>query len=86
MTDPGFIASIERYAHLLDVVRKRLTSRQFDPSIPVPREHIEMVLEAPRRAPSGANAQPWHHIVTDPMVKGQIADCCDWQGGSARSA
>ncbi len=64
-----------RYDHLMDVVRNRMTSRQFQPDVPVPREHIEMVLEAARHAPSGANAQPWHYIVvTDPAVKRQIAD------------
>ncbi len=71
----GFAASLERYEQLMDVVRNRLTSRQFDPQVRIPREHIEMVLEAARHAPSGANAQPWHYIVvTDPAVKRQIAD------------
>ena len=41
----------------------------------MPRAHVEMVLEAARHAPSGANAQPWHFIVvSDPDVKRQIAD------------
>jgi nitroreductase len=70
-----FTANLARYEQLMAVVRQRLTSRQFDPQIAVPREHIEMVLEAARHAPSGANAQPWHYIVvTDPAVKRQIAD------------
>ena len=67
--------NLGRYEQLMDVVRSRLTSRQFDPKVPVPREHFEMVLEAARHAPSGANAQPWHYIVvTDPEVKRKIAD------------
>jgi nitroreductase len=67
--------NLQRYEQLMDVIRNRLTSRQFNPSIPVPREHIEMVLEAARHAPSGANAQPWHYIVvTDPEAKRRIAD------------
>jgi nitroreductase len=67
--------NLQRYEQLMDVIRNRLTSRQFNPSIPVPREHIEMVLEAARHAPSGANAQPWHYIVvTDPEAKRKIAD------------
>jgi nitroreductase len=71
----GFAANLERYERLMEVVRNRLTSRQFDPDVPVPREHIEMVLEAARHAPSGANAQPWHYIVvTEPAVKRRIAD------------
>ena len=41
----------------------------------MPIEHFEMVLEAARHAPSGANAQPWHYIVIrDPEVKHKIAD------------
>ncbi len=73
---PGnFIPNIARYDALMDVMRNRMTSRQFRPDIAVPREHIEMVLEAARHAPSGANAQPWHFlVVTDPDVKRRIAD------------
>jgi nitroreductase len=70
-----FTANIDRYQALMDVVRSRMTTRAFRPDIAVPREHIEMVLEAARHAPSGANAQPWHYIVvTDAAVKKQIAD------------
>jgi 5,6-dimethylbenzimidazole synthase len=71
----AFKANVARYEALMDVVRNRLTSRAFRPDVAVPREHIEMVLEAARHAPSGANAQPWHYIVvTDPGVKKKIAD------------
>jgi len=74
-TNKPFAATQARYDALMDVVRGRMTSRQFSPDIPVPREHIEMVLEAARHAPSGANAQPWHYVVvTDPAVKKRIAD------------
>jgi nitroreductase len=70
-----FTPDLARYEALMDVVRNRLTTRAFRPDVPVPREHIEMVLEAARHAPSGANAQPWHYIVvTDPAVKQKIAD------------
>ena len=71
----GFVPDVARYEQLMGVVRQRLTSRQFNPAVPVPREHIEMVLEAARHGPSGANAQPRHYIaVTDPAVKKKIAD------------
>ena len=64
-----------RYDALMDVVRNRMTTRQFDPNYTVPPEHYEWILEAARHAPSGANAQPWHYIVvTDPAIKTQIAD------------
>jgi len=65
----------QRYDALMDVVRNRLTTRQFDPNYVVPKEHYELILEAARHAPSGANAQPWHYIVvTKPELKKAIAD------------
>jgi nitroreductase len=71
----GFHPTVERYQALMDIVRNRFTTRAFRGDIAVPRQHIEMVLEAARHAPSGANAQPWHYIVvTQPEVKKQIAD------------
>jgi nitroreductase len=70
-----FAADVARYDALMDVVRGRMTSRAFRTDVPVPRQHLEMVLEAARHAPSGANAQPWHFIVvTDAEVKRKIAD------------
>ena len=72
---PAFVPNLARYDALMEVVRGRMTSRQFRPDVAVPRQHIEMVLEAARHAPSGANAQPWHYlVVTDPAVKKKIAD------------
>jgi 5,6-dimethylbenzimidazole synthase len=65
-------AETARYEALMDVVRNRMTNRAFAP-FDVPRAHVEMILEAARHAPSGANAQPWHYIiVTDPAVKQTI--------------
>jgi len=69
------MVDVARYEGLMDVVRHRMTNRAFAPIDP-PREHFEMILEAARHAPSGANAQPWHYIVvTDAEVKAQIGDC-----------
>jgi 5,6-dimethylbenzimidazole synthase len=65
--------SRERYDALMEVVRNRMTVRAFDPAARVPREHHELILEAARHAPSGANAQPWHFIVVeDPTLKDRI--------------
>lgn len=65
----------DRYEALMEVVRDRMTTRQFDPAYTVPREHYDLILEAARHAPSGANAQPWHYIVvTEPDTKRRIAD------------
>jgi 5,6-dimethylbenzimidazole synthase len=73
--DPGLFNNVERYESLMQVVRNRMTNRAFKP-YDVPREHFEMILEAARHAPSGANAQPWHYVVvTDPAVKEAIGQC-----------
>jgi nitroreductase len=67
--------NVDRYEAFLDVARNRLTNRAFAPW-DIPREHFEMILEAARHAPSGANAQPWHYVVvTDPEVKQTIGQC-----------
>src|SRR6266851_698451 len=67
--------NVARYEALMDVARNRMTNRAFAPW-EVPREHFEMILEAARHAPSGANAQPWHYIVvSDPEVKQTIGQC-----------
>ena len=72
-TDEQF-NQLDRYHALMDVIRGRMTNRAFAP-FDVPKEHYEMILEAARHAPSGANSQPWHYIiVTDPKVKEELAD------------
>jgi len=64
-----------RYDALMEVVRSRMTVRAFDPASAVPREHYEMILEAARHSPSGANAQPWHFIViTQQDLKDRIME------------
>ncbi len=63
------------YDDFMVIARNRITTRQFDPDYEVPKEHYEMILEAARHAPSGANAQPWHYVVVrEPNVKQEIAD------------
>lgn len=68
------IGNEERYRHFMDVVTFRKTSRAFAPC-EIPRRHYEMILEAARHGPSGANSQPWHYIVVeDAAIKARIAD------------
>jgi nitroreductase len=65
----------ERYEALMEIVRGRMTVRAFDPDHVVPKEHFELILEAARHAPSGANSQPWHFVVVEePETKRKIAD------------
>ncbi|MDA1099638.1 MAG: nitroreductase family protein [Proteobacteria bacterium] len=61
------------YEALMAVVRNRRTSRAFDGNFEIPREHYDLILEAARHGPSGANAQPWHFIVvTEPALKARL--------------
>jgi 5,6-dimethylbenzimidazole synthase len=64
-----------KYDALMEVIRNRITTRAFDTNCVVPREHYDLILEAARHAPSGANAQPWHFIViTDQNLKNKIME------------
>ena len=58
---------------LLEVMRRRRNNRRYRPD-PVPDEYINLIIEAARLAPSGANTQPWEFIVIrDPARKKEIA-------------
>lgn len=61
--DSASSLEMDRYGALRDILDRRSTARRFRPGTTVPREHVEMILDAARLAPSGANAQPWHFIV-----------------------
>src|SRR6266508_6551774 len=80
MTNPAAMSSdpfnnVARYEAFMEVARSRMTNRAFA-AHEVPHAHFEMILEAARHAPSGANAQPWHYIVvTDAAVKETIGQC-----------
>ncbi|MAX72874.1 MAG: hypothetical protein CMH66_04250 [Nioella sp.] len=64
-----------RYDALMQVIRNRVTVRKFDAGYVVPEAHYDLILEAARHGPSGANAQPWQYIVVrDAGVKQQITD------------
>ncbi len=69
------IGDLTRYNVLMQTIRNRVTVRKFDPDYVVPEEHYDLILEAARHAPSGANAQPWQYIVVrDAAIKQQITD------------
>jgi len=64
-----------RYDAFMTIVRDRVTTRLFDSDYVVPREHYELILDAARHAPSGANTQPWHFIVvTEQDLKVRIME------------
>ena len=66
----------------LEFLKTRRSIRRFKPD-PVPEEHIKIILEAARWAPSGDNAQPWRFVVVTDREKikalGQLGG-----GGSGR--
>ena len=45
-----------------DVLRARRNVRSYEDR-PIPREHLERILEAARRTPSSMNEQPWDFVV-----------------------
>lgn len=75
MSDFSQFNQMDRYQALMEVVQSRMTNRAFDPDYTVPKAHYELILEAARHGPSGANAQPWHYIIiTDPGMKERLGD------------
>lgn len=69
------IGDERRYDALMQVIRNRVTVRRFDPDYVVPERHYDLILEAARHAPSGANSQPWQFVVVrDTETKQKISD------------
>lgn len=68
---PAVIATPEE---LLGIIKARRTVRRYAPE-PVAREQLELLLEAARYVPTGANAQPQRFLVlTDEAAKAQLRD------------
>jgi nitroreductase len=66
----------------MKVIQDRRSIRQYTKD-PVSEEHLEMILEAARQAPSGENAQPWRFvIVKDEATRKQLGAIAG--GGSGR--
>ena len=69
------LGDTSRYETFVEIARNRITTRAFQPDYVIPRAHFELILEAARHAPSGANVQPWNFIVvTDPELKRTISE------------
>jgi nitroreductase len=67
--------ALDGYHAFMEVVSKRITTRNFRRDYAVPRSHYELIVEAARHSPSAANAQPWHFVaVTEPSLKQQISE------------
>jgi nitroreductase len=48
----------------INLVKHRTSCRSYEPK-PVPKEHLELMLEAARLAPSACNKQPWRFAVVE---------------------
>jgi len=63
----------------LETMWKRRSVRKYKPD-PIPEEHLNLILEAARRAPTGANRQNWCMVVVrDPDVRRRTAEACNGQ-------
>ncbi|HUU70189.1 MAG TPA: nitroreductase family protein, partial [Planctomycetota bacterium] len=57
----------------LEAIAKRRSVRKYK-TTPVPRELIEKVIDAGRRAPTAMNVQPWEFVVvTDQAMRESFA-------------
>jgi nitroreductase len=62
----------------LEAIRKRRSIRSFTGE-PIPREHIETIIDAGRLAASGFNHQPWDFIViTHKKMIDQLKSVAPW--------
>ncbi len=58
---------------------ERTSLRQFSPT-PVSKEHLKLILDATRQAPTGGNMQMYSIInVTDDLIKEKLSQSCDNQ-------
>jgi len=57
-----------------ELLARRWSTRAFDPNRPVSREHLAMLLEAARWAPSCNGDEPWRYLIWD-----RARDAEGWQ-------
>lgn len=70
----------------LQTMWKRRSIRKYKPE-PIPEEDLHWILEAARRAPTGANRQNWRMVVvTDPDLRQKTAEACSGQTWMADAA
>lgn len=59
---------------LWQAIDHRCSVRRFDPTVDVPPETVEHLLQAAIRAPSAGNRQPWHfYVVREQAVRDGLA-------------
>lgn len=74
------------YVETLEAIRTKRATRVFSDA-PLPEQAIEAILNAGRRAHSGANLQPWHFIaVRNRETLQALSKCGDYAGHLAGAA
>ena len=69
------IGTMKKYNDLTSIIKNRITVRKFDEKFIIPDDHYNLIIEAARHAPSGANSQPWHFIVVKKQeIKKEISE------------
>jgi len=56
-------ANTEQKNDILSLIKKRWTTREFDPKKEISHEDLALLFEAARWAPSAYNEQPWNFIM-----------------------
>ena len=57
-----------------EAITRRFSCRAYR-SDPIPQDHLDLILEAARLAPSACNQQPWRFaVVRDPALRRRIAE------------
>jgi nitroreductase len=70
----------------LETMWKRRSIRKYK-SDPIPEDDLNLILEAARRAPTGANRQNWRMVVVaDPGLRKKTAEACNTQMWMADAA
>lgn len=70
----------------LETMWKRRSIRKYKPE-PIPEEHLYLILEAARRAPTGGNRQNWRMVVvSDPDLRRKMAEASNGQMWMADAA
>jgi nitroreductase len=77
------LASPNAASGLLELFAKRQSVRRYK-SDPVPEEHLRMILDAARRAPTSGNQQPWKFLVirNKAMIERLRVRCLQLREGS----
>ena len=51
--------------NVTEAIRARRSIRKYKKGTVIPKEHIELILEAAMMAPSAGNTRPWEFIVIE---------------------